>query len=177
LLPLHPLICCFKKVGTAEVMCDVSRGFFLLLAPIPEQALPFSLHNIHHSGVRAARRLVCPSFCWQKKWGLLFPLLPCTVGKERFIAHVPLASATTVDCTAALYKDGSRGLASITSDRGLQLKSSLWASLCSLLSISRNHTSAYHPYCNVLGEGFDCCVKDACSTTCQEQTGFHSFLG
>jgi hypothetical protein len=33
----------------------------------------------------------------------------------------------------------------ITSDRGAQFTSSLWAALCSLLNIQHNQTTAYHP--------------------------------
>ncbi len=109
LLPLHPLVCCFKQVGTAEVMCDVSRGFFLLLAPISEQAPPFSLCTtfIILPGSWYAR-----VFCWQKMVSFVSAspnCLHCQKGKVlRHVslqaAHIPLASATAVDCTAALYQ-------------------------------------------------------------------------
>jgi hypothetical protein len=56
-----------KKIGTAEVLGDVSTGVFRPLLPARfRSAAVLSLHNIHHPGVRASRRLVCASFCWPK---------------------------------------------------------------------------------------------------------------
>jgi cleavage and polyadenylation specificity factor subunit 1 len=56
-----------KKVGVAEVLGDVSTGVFRPLLPARFRAAAvWSLHNIHHPGVRASRRLVCASFCWPK---------------------------------------------------------------------------------------------------------------
>jgi hypothetical protein len=56
-----------KKVGPAEVLGDVSTGVFRPLLPARfRSAAVLSLHNIHHPGVRASRRLVCASFCWPK---------------------------------------------------------------------------------------------------------------
>jgi hypothetical protein len=56
-----------KKVGAVEVLGDVSTGVFRPLLPARFRAAAvLSLHNIHHPGVRASRRLVCSSFCWPK---------------------------------------------------------------------------------------------------------------
>jgi hypothetical protein len=49
----------------------------------------------------------------------------------------------------------------ITSDRGPKFTSSLWASLCSLLSIKHTQTTAYHPQSNGLVERFHRRLKDA----------------
>ncbi len=68
-----------KKVGSAEVLGDVSTGVFRPLLPARfRSAALLSLHNIHHPGVRATRRLICSSFCWQKM-GVLCPLWPATM--------------------------------------------------------------------------------------------------
>ncbi len=49
-----------KKVGPAEILGDVSTGVFRPLLPARfRTAAVWSLHNIHHPGVRASRRLVC----------------------------------------------------------------------------------------------------------------------
>jgi hypothetical protein len=61
---------------------------------------------------------------------------------------IPIAATTTVDCANALFQGWvSRFgvLAVITSDRGTQFTSSLWAAICSLLNIQHNQTTAYHP--------------------------------
>ncbi len=56
-----------KKIGTVEVLGDVSTGVFRPLLPARfRSAAVLSLHNIHHPGMRASRRLVCSSFCWPK---------------------------------------------------------------------------------------------------------------
>jgi hypothetical protein len=56
-----------KKVGAVEVLGDVSTGIFRPLLPARfRSAAVLSLHNIHHPGVRATRRLVCASFYWPK---------------------------------------------------------------------------------------------------------------
>jgi hypothetical protein len=67
-------------------------------------------------------------------------------------------------CAAALLQGwiqrfGVPGI--ITSDRGPQFTSSLWAALCSLLSIKHTQTTAYHPQSNGLVERFHRRLKDA----------------
>jgi hypothetical protein len=49
----------------------------------------------------------------------------------------------------------------ITSDRGAQFTSALWAGLCSLLNIQHSPTTAYHPQSNGLVERFHRRLKDA----------------
>jgi transposase InsO family protein len=51
--------------------------------------------------------------------------------------------------------------ATITSDRGAQFKSALWAGLCSLLNIQHSPTTAYHTQSNGLVERFHRRLKDA----------------
>ncbi len=51
-------------------------------------------------------------------------------------------------------------LAVITSDHGTQFTSSLWASLCILLNIQHNQTTAYHPQSNGMVECFHRRLKD-----------------
>jgi len=54
----------------------------------------------------------------------------------------------------------------ITSDRGTQFTSSLWAALCSLLNIQHNQTTAYHPQSNGMVERFHRRLKDALCARC-----------
>ncbi|MFN9906222.1 MAG: DDE-type integrase/transposase/recombinase, partial [bacterium] len=82
----------------------------------------------------------------------------------RWPEAVPLASTTAADCAAALLQGwiqrfGVPGI--ITSDRGPQFTSSLWAALCSLLAIKHTQTTAYHPQSNGLVECFHRRMKDA----------------
>ncbi len=57
-------------------------------------------------------------------------------------------------------------LAVITSDRGAQFTSSLWAALCSLLNIQHNQTTAYHLQSNGMVERFHHRLKDALRACC-----------
>jgi hypothetical protein len=58
-------------------------------------AAVLSLHNIHHPGVRASRRLVCASFCWPKMGSFVSALirncLQCQ--KSKIHRHVTLQAA------------------------------------------------------------------------------------
>jgi hypothetical protein len=201
-----------KKVGTVEVLSDVSTGIFRPLLPARfRSAAVLSLHNIHHPGVRATRRLVCSRFCWPKMGGFVSPLtrncLHCQKGKihrhislqaahipvpvrrfshlhvdlvgplsrssgfsylftvvdrmTRWPEAIPLASITAADCAAALLQGWIQRFGvpdTITSDRGPQFTSSLWAGL---LSIKHTQTTAYHPQSNGLVERFHRPLKDA----------------
>ncbi len=55
----------------------------------------------------------------------------------------------------------------ISSDRGAQFTSSLWAALCSLL----NQTTAYHPQSNRMVERFHRRLKDALRPAAPRRTG------
>jgi hypothetical protein len=204
-----------KKVGAVEVLGDVSTGVFRPLLPARfRTAAVLSLHNIHHPGVKATRRLVCASFCWPKMGLFVSALtrncLHCQKAKvhrhvslqaahipvpvrrfshlhvdlvgplprssgfsylftvvdrtTRWPEAVPLASTTAADCAAALLQGWIQRFGvpdTITSDRGPQFTSSLWAALCSLLSIKHTQTTAYHPQSNGLVERFHRRLKDA----------------
>jgi hypothetical protein len=82
----------------------------------------------------------------------------------RWPEAVPLSSTTAADCGAALLQGWIQRFGVpdiITSDRGPLFTSSLWASLCSLLSVSHTQTTAYHPQSNCLVERFHRRMKDA----------------
>jgi hypothetical protein len=82
----------------------------------------------------------------------------------RWPEAVPLTATTAADCAQALLHGWIQrfGVPSIlTSDRGPQFTSSVWAALCQLLNIKHNPTTAYHPQSNGLVEPFHCRLKDA----------------
>jgi transposase InsO family protein len=81
-----------------------------------------------------------------------------------WLEAIPIATTTTVDCANALFQGWvSRfGVPSvITSDRGTQFTSSLWAALCCLLNIQHAQTTAYYQQSNRMVERFHRHLKDA----------------
>jgi hypothetical protein len=83
---------------------------------------------------------------------------------SRWPEAIPLASISAADCARALFTGWVSRFgvpATITSDRGAQFTSSLWASLCSLLNIQHSPTTAYHSQSNGLVERFHRRLKDA----------------
>jgi cleavage and polyadenylation specificity factor subunit 1 len=82
----------------------------------------------------------------------------------RWPEAIPLASTTAEDCARAfLHGWVSRFGAPlhITSDRGSQFTSALWASLAVALGSSTHQTTAYHPQSNGLVERFHRSLKAA----------------
>ena len=82
----------------------------------------------------------------------------------RWPEAIPLSSTTAADCARALFDGWIQRFgvpATITSDRGAQFTSALWSSLCSLLSIDHQQTTAYHPQSNGLVERLHRRLKDA----------------
>jgi hypothetical protein len=87
---------------------------------------------------------------------------------SRWPEAIPIAPTTTVDCANSLFQGWVSRFgvpAVITSDRGTQFTSSLWAALCSLLNIQHNQT-AYHPQSNGMVEHFHRRLKDALRAHC-----------
>ncbi len=83
---------------------------------------------------------------------------------SRWPEAIPLASITAADCARALFAGWVSRFgvpATITSDRGAQFTSPLWAGLCNLLNIQHSPTTAYHPQSNGLVEWFHRRLKDA----------------
>jgi len=95
------------------------------------------------------------------KCNYIFTILDRTT---RWPEAVPMESVAAADCAAALLQGWIQRFGvpdTITSDRGAQFTSALWASLCSLLSIQHIQTTAYHPQANGLVERFHRRLKDA----------------
>ena len=75
----------------------------------------------------------------------------------------PLSSTSSATVSTALFMGWVTRFgvpATLTSDRGAQFTSSLWAGLCSLLGINHRQTTAYHPQSNGLVERFHHRLKD-----------------
>jgi transposase InsO family protein len=82
----------------------------------------------------------------------------------RWAEAIPLKSIATADCVKAMVSGwvAHFGVPScLTSDRGVQFCSSLWAALMSRLGIKHVMTSAYHPQSNGILERFHHRLKDA----------------
>jgi cleavage and polyadenylation specificity factor subunit 1 len=82
----------------------------------------------------------------------------------RWPEAIPLSGISAAECASALFSGWIQRFgvpAYITSDRGAQFTSSLWASLCELLSISHITTTAYHPQSNGLVERSHRRLKDS----------------
>jgi len=108
----------------------------------------------------------------------LFPVVDRTT---RWPEAIPLSGTTAADCAAALFAGWIQrfGVPSrITSDRGAQFRSGLWAALCQLLNISHVKTTAYNPQVNGLVERCHRHLKDALRPLGPlPAPGFHTFPG
>jgi transposase InsO family protein len=77
---------------------------------------------------------------------------------------IPLAITAAAEVAAALFSGWICRFgvpAIITSDRGSQFTSNIWNSLCLLLQIKRQPTTAYHPQANGMVERLHRRLKDA----------------
>ena len=95
---------------------------------------------------------------------------------SRWPEAIPLASTTADDCATALVQHWISRFGvpdTITSDRGPQFTSALWASLCSRLNITHQPTTAYHPQANGLVERFHRCLKAALRGRCAAADWYH----
>jgi len=82
----------------------------------------------------------------------------------RWPEAVPLKSIAAADCARALLHGWVQRFGvptTITSDRGAQFTSSLWAALCAILDIVHVPTTAYHPESNGLVERFHRRLKNS----------------
>jgi hypothetical protein len=101
-----------------------------------------------------------------KGFTYLFTIIDRT---SRWPEAIPIAATTTIDCANALFQGWVSRFgvpAVITSYRGAQFTSSLWAALCSLLNIQHNQTTAYHLQSNGMVERFHRRLKDALRASC-----------
>jgi len=117
---------------------------------VPPQHIPVPARHFSHIHIDLVGPLPA-----SKGFTYLFTIIDRT---SRWPEAIPIAATTTVDCANALFQgwvSRFKVRAVITSDRGAQFTSSLWAALCSLLNIQHNQTIAYHPQSNGMVERFD----------------------
>jgi transposase InsO family protein len=91
-------------------------------------------------------------------------LLTMVDRSTRWAEAVPLVNTSTSSCAAAFFNSWVSRFgvpATLTSDRGVQFTSAVWAELCSTLGISHRLTTAYHPQANGLVERFHRQLKEA----------------
>jgi transposase InsO family protein len=82
----------------------------------------------------------------------------------RWVEVVPLATTSAADCAAAMVREwvARFGVPDVvTSDRGAQFTSTLWAAFCGLLGIQHHPTTAYHPQANGMIERFHRQLKNS----------------
>ncbi len=82
----------------------------------------------------------------------------------RWPEALPLSTVAAADCAATLLQGWIQRFgvpSTITSHRGPQFTSQLWAALCKLLSVTHVQTTAYHPQANGLVERLHRRLKDA----------------
>jgi len=82
----------------------------------------------------------------------------------RWVEVIPLTSTTATKCADALVSGwiARFGIpATITTDRGVQFTSAVWAVLCNRLGIKHVTTTSYHPQSNGLVERFHRQLKDS----------------
>ena len=87
----------------------------------------------------------------------------------RWAEAIPLQMTSAAACARALFRGWISHFgvpAVMTSDRGTQFTSSLWAALCTLLGIQHVQTTAYHPEGNGLVEHFHRRLKGALRARC-----------
>jgi transposase InsO family protein len=83
---------------------------------------------------------------------------------SRWMEAIPLANTATAEVRTALFSGWICRFgvpAIITSDRGAQFTSNIWNSLCLLLQIKHQPTTAYHPQANGMVEKLPRRLKDA----------------
>jgi Integrase core domain len=91
-------------------------------------------------------------------------LLTVVDRSTRWAEALPLKATTTADCAAAFVAGWIARFGvptNITSDRGVQFSSALWAAVMTKLGIKHAMTTAFHPQSNGVVERFHRCLKDA----------------
>jgi transposase InsO family protein len=128
---------------------------------VPPQHIPVPTRHFSHIHVDLVGSLPA-----SKGFTYLFTIIDRT---SRWPEAIPIAATTAVDCVNALFQGWVSRFgvpAVITSDRGAQFTSSLWAALCSLLNIQHNQTTAYHPQSTGMVERFHRRLKDSLRVRC-----------
>jgi hypothetical protein len=134
---------------------------------VPPQHIPVPTCHFSHINVDLVGPLPA-----SKGFTYMFTIIDRT---SRWPEAIPIAATSTVDCANALFQGWVSRFgvpAVITSDRGTQFTSSLWAALSSLLNIQHSQTTAYHPQSNGMVERFHRCLKDTLRAHCAPANWF-----
>jgi transposase InsO family protein len=130
----------------------VTRQFKAAVQPIGVPLLRFS--HIHVD-------LVGPLPCSADGFSHLFTIIDRST---RWCEAVPMKNTTAEDCAAALIGGWVSRFgvpAALTSDRGPQFTSAVWAAFTAKLGVQHTTTTAYHPQCNGIVERLHRRIKDA----------------
>jgi transposase InsO family protein len=95
---------------------------------------------------------------------------------SRWPEAIPVASTTTAACASALFHHWISRFgvpAAITSDRGAQFTSSLWAAMCQQFDIRHFQTPAYHPQANGAVERMHRRLKDSLRARAASTDWYH----
>jgi len=82
----------------------------------------------------------------------------------RWLEAVPISSISTETCVKAFISTWISRFgvpATLTSDRGAQFTSSIWAGVCRVLGISASQTTSFHPQSNGMIERFHRSLKSS----------------
>ena len=94
----------------------------------------------------------------------------------RWPEAIPLTNISASECASALFHGWIARFgvpALLTSDRGTQFTSSLWAAICTLLGIQHKPTTAFHPQSNGMVERFHRQLKDALRSRLATSDWYH----
>jgi transposase InsO family protein len=132
------------------------RGKVIRHVHLPPEQIPIPARRFSHIHVDLVGPLP-PSQGYQ----YIFTIVDRT---SRWVEAVPLATTTAAVCAEALFQAWIMRYgvpAAITSDRGPQFSSAVWAAVCNLLHIDHHSTTAFHPQANGMVERWHRRLKDA----------------
>jgi cleavage and polyadenylation specificity factor subunit 1 len=121
----------------------VTRQPAVAVQPIPVPSQRFSHIHVDFVG---------PLTTSKEGFRYLFTIIDRT---SRWLEAIPMATMDTDACVEALISNWIARFgkpAVITSDRGSQFTSALWANTCHQLGVTHNATTAYHPQSNGMVE-------------------------
>ena len=134
-----------KWVGDCQ---ECSRAKVVRQPPAAQQPIPVPTQRFSHIHVD----FVGPLPTSREGYRYIFTIIDRT---SRWLEAVPLTSMETesmVDALIATWVSRFGVPAVVTSDRGAQFTSAVWAGVCRRLGMAHNKTTAYHPQSNGMVE-------------------------